>query len=419
VKLDISLPYLTRGRPRRCSTMRDIYLSTALSVEVPEIGMSDAEPAFTALEKYSIVADPADGQNYFLKLPERTGIVAYSGQLYRRLGRPDEVEGGSLEAFTGNFSAREAEPGSGLAYGWLDTDRNALSFAARRQFEWHLERSGATDSALVRTWPQGAGPRGRTVARNAADISSAIREIEEIDPDLCAISERMALRQAAGLLAIDGDIWFRCRPPSWRVEASDGMDVVFVTLELALAPEGFDPVLSRRHFALDRLDDAREYMRLCADRAKGDDREYQVDDLSVDYEVHLPWVLDCDPGQEELARAGYAMATECMRYGRKNPGWLDGLPGRLRESLDEAARATLSTNYVLDEMGEISNLVGDLALLWEDCRCPLTYCESGPDRRRFSRMFIRRARELYEDSPIGVEIGRRADGAGWVNGPAR
>jgi hypothetical protein len=233
-------------------------------------------------------------------------------------------------------------------------------------------------------------------ARNATVFPAVASGIDDIDGTASEMSIQRIEAQAAKLLVIGGDLWVVCRPPSWRVEVNEDR----VTLDLAVAIEGFDPLLSRRHFPLDRFDEAQAYARQCGKTNAVDGVEPTKVEYIVDYEAAMPELLDFDGDAEELARIGYALAAECMRYGKRNPLWLDKLESRLKESLFRAYAATLETDYVRGNIGDVTPYVEDLCVIWKRFHRPLGYCELGPVRAKSGDVLIAQAKSLMENAPI-------------------
>jgi hypothetical protein len=207
--------------------------------------------------------------------------------------------------------------------------------------------------------------------------------------------------QARRLLAIDGEIWMACRPPSLVVDIDD--DHLLATLSVAHAHDGFDPKLSRRYFALNKLDDAREYLRQCVTKPPRERGEYQALEAipPFGFELFSPEIAEYDADGEELSRIGYALASECTRSIARTNKWIDGIK---RDSLDAAMNAISETNYAMGEFGDVTPYVEDLCGAWDYLGRPSTFCHVGPAaaRKRFGDMMIKRALKLGENATIDL-----------------
>ncbi|MCV9965025.1 hypothetical protein OIU34_24315 [Pararhizobium sp. BT-229] len=402
MKVEISLPFLTRGKPKRCNSDRHVYVTMPVTVEVPEVPVGDTEVAFETYERYALFADPHTEEHDILKVEAEWEMRAYDGRLYRKLFDVTAIGDAAFHiAFDDTTAAKAEDPGSSISTGFGYYGTNPLASAIRRQVEFDLEKTSLSDSNVVIAWPGGQGNIARDRARNATEFTIVGPSIENIDGPLCEKSMHRIEKQVSRLLVIGGDLWVESRPPSWRVTVVDNK----ISLHLATAIEGFDPILSRRHFPIDRLDEAREYARQCATPRASEDIEYTVSEYVVDYDAHLPELLEFDADAEELSRIGYALAFESMRYARRNHGWLDNLDGALKSSLFSAYEETMETDYLRGQMGEVGQYVEDLCTVWRRFHRPTSWCELGTARARFGDMLIKRARALAENAPITLGSG--------------
>ncbi|MCS4089452.1 hypothetical protein [Rhizobium sp. BK176] len=398
MKIDISLPFLTRGKPKRCATERDIYVTMPVTVDVPEVFESETEVAFESFERFHIFADPRGGEDEMLKVQSGVELRAYDGRLYRKLFDVGSIADAAFHvAFDDNTDPKGNDPDVGISTGFGYYGANPLAGALRRQIEWDLEKTSVGDSNVVLAWPNGAGTTARLRARGNAEFPKVAANIDDIDGALSERSMRRIETQSAKLLVIGQDLWVACRPPCWRVSVNDYQ----VTIDLAIAIEGFDPIMSRRYFPLDRLEDARAYAKKCAHAncAHPGIRITPVEYV-VDYEAPMPELLEFDADAEELSRIGYALAVECMRYGTGNRKWMDNLPGELRESLFAAYAAAMEADYVQGKMGDVTPYVEDLCSVWRRFNRPGRYCEIGPVRGKAGDLMIKEARFLAENAPI-------------------
>lgn len=402
LKLDITLPFLTRGKPKRCNTDRYIYVSMPVTAEVPMVAEHDTEVAFETYERYHLFADPDTNEHTMEKVQDAWEMRAYDGRLYRKLFEASAVEEAAFHiAFDDTTAPKREDPGASISTGFGHYGINPLASAIRRQIEWDLEKASVSDSNVVTAWPGGQGNIARDRARTATEFPLIAPTTENLDAELMEISQRRIEIQIEKLLVIGKDLWVESRPPSWRVEVVGNS----VTIDLATAIEGFDPILSRRHFPLSRLEEARAYARQCATPRPSKDTEYTVSEYVVDYDAHLPELLDFDADTEELSRLGYALAFESMRYGRRNHGWMDNTPANLKNSLCSAYEETIATDYLRGQMGDIGQYVEDLCSIWRRFNRPTAWCELGPARGRFGDMLIKRARALAENAPITLGNG--------------
>lgn len=397
MKIEISLPFLTKGKPKRCNSERFIYVSMPVVAEIAEIAAKDTEVAFETYERFHLCFDPRTNAEGIQKGQDAWEMRAYGGRLYRKLFKTSEVKHAELYiAFDDTTEPKSEDPGASISIGFGNYGTNPLASAIRRQIEWDLEKISVSDSNVVTAWPGGQGNTARSRARTATEFPLIAPTTDKIDAELVEISQQRIETQIGKLLVIGDDLWVESRPPSWRVSVMDKN----IIIDLATAIEGFDPILSRRHFSIDRLDEARAYARQCATPRPAEETEYTVSEYVVDYEACLPELLQFDADGEELSRLGYALAFESMRYGRRNHGWLNNVAAGLKETLSAAYDETMATDYLRGHMGDVSQYVEDLCVLWKMFHRPAGWCEIGPARGRFGDMLIKRARTLAENAPI-------------------
>ncbi|MBY3151284.1 hypothetical protein HFO56_02645 [Rhizobium laguerreae] len=396
MKIDISLPFLTKGKPKRCASERDIYVTMPTTIDVPEVFPSQTETAFETFEHYALFAGSVGDPN---KVRSGIELRAYEGRLYRKLFDVGSIADAAFHiAFddTTNPKADDQDVSISTGFGYYGT--NPLAGTLRRQIEWDLEKTSVSDGNVVLAWPTGSGPTTRLRNRNAAEFPSLAPSIEGIDDYVTETSMKRIEAQSAKLLVIGQDLWVACRPPCWRVEVNEDQ----VKIDLAIAIEGFDPLLSRRHFSLDRLEDARGYARKCAKANAVEGVQPALVEYIVDYDAPMPELMEFDADTEELSRIGYALAGECMRYGRGNVIWMNNLDRGLRQSLFAAYAATMETDYVQGRMGDVTPYIGDLCAVWRNFNRPLKYCELGPVRGKSGNLMIKEAKSLLENAPINL-----------------
>lgn len=398
MKLETSFPILTKGTPPKCSTRRDILVSLPVTLEIPEVAYRDTEIAFEARENFSMFRNI--GQTESLRQEQSFQLREYDGALYRRVDWVPE------HAFIFPDAPKMNDPGTDISVSPAQHG-NAITSAIRRQHEWHLEKQSSGPSNVLGAWPQGKA-NTRELLRSMSDFRTLAPTIQYLDEELVEVSRRMIDVQAGRLLAIGGELWMVSRPPSWRVQVAlepGSWQDVDVRLDLAVAIEGFDPMLARRHFPLDRLDEASAYANRCA-ASNSTDRNmtYRRRDYVVDYEVGVPELMDFDADAEDLARIGYALAMEIKRASHREHEKVAEL-GDLVRVLDEAFTSTMETNYVLGEMGDITPHVDDLCTIWKKLSRPISYCVSGVSGRRFGDLLLKRAKTLSENAPITIGMG--------------
>lgn len=414
MKLDLRYPFLTSGIPKRNTRRRDLYMAISTAVDVPEVSESETDLAFKTHRKcrlnfgqdayYNGVFVPASHS-----VAEHAGGIelrTYDGKLYRRIGNEREIVEDSRtrfklgRAFPHGIGDCELEHGANISF--ADTgSSNALSAALIRQWDWELERASVSDGRVVNAWPMAMGGVTRHGSRENMDFRDVISEIRDIDAKASERSLAMIEHQARRLLSIGGDIWMACRPPSFLVDVDEERSLA--TLTLAHAHDGLDPKLSRRYFALNDLDAARAYLQQCIRKPNRERSEYQALEALPPFDLLSPEVAEHDADGEELARIGYALASECSRYIARTGKRVEGTK---RDSLDAAMRAIAETNYAMGEFEDVTPFVEDLCAVWDDCGRPSTFCEVGPApaRKRFGDMMIKRALHLLDNAPI--DLGR-------------
>lgn len=399
MKIDISLPFLTKGQPKRCNSIRDIYVTMPITVDVPEIARDETEVAFKTHGREVVFSNPDTGRNEIAKVQAEYEIRAYEGRLYRKRVGIDQLKNTAFNvAFDTWTEPRQEDVGTAISVDSEYNGVNPLAAPLRRQIEWDLEKTSLYNSNVVVAWPTASGLAGRARVRAAAEFPTLAPTIQHLNGELCELSHRRIEKQASKLLVIGEELWVESRPPAWRVRVVEN----WVTIDLAVVIEGFDPILSRRHFPLDRLDDAKAYAKLCAKKRAAEPDEYTISECLVDYDAYIPELLAFDADAEELARIGYALAAECMRYGRDNNVWMQSLSEELRGSLFAAHAATMETDLILGQVGDVAPYVHDLCAVWRSFNRPLYYCEVGPARARFGDMMMKRVRALAENAPISI-----------------
>jgi hypothetical protein len=331
-----------------------------------------------------------------------------------------------LSAFAGERQTVAPERGTGISMEPATTCINGVGAALERQFEWQLERQSGIDSRMVTSWPTGSNPENRNIAR-ATIFQDVVGGIDHIDEDIHAESMRMLDVQATRLLLIDDELWITTKPPVWRVDAVRywGADEhTEVSLSLAHAYDGFDRKLTRRDFALDDFEAAKALFDRYSPKAKSS--KYKRFTAIPRFEAADVSEMRCDADAAEMNRIGYAITTEFTRFEHlvERANWamgnnqLDRVLGSSKEQrllferisygddagamLEEAKAATMSTNYILGRMGEISHLTTDLCDLWSRSGYHGSYVDVSPWPARFSRLVDERTRELAENAVIDI-----------------
>jgi hypothetical protein len=365
-----------------------------LFVDVPELSARETEVAFTIPSTVKIETDAkgsviAEGQ-YAANGEVRT----HDGTLYRHVGRP----GAWLqEAFSREKQSVNPEFGTLIAADPAKFTFNILGAPLQRQFEWQLERRSGIDSLLVSSWPMGSNPLNRSVARNSL-FQDVADKIDDIDMDVHAESLEMLHTQASKLLLIDGECWIASKPPVWRVDVFDDGFTQFVTLALAHAYEGLDRKLPRREFSLDDLEAAEAYFHKCMPRAKSEKRTHRFLKSIPTIDPNGTRDFSWDAEATELARVGYAVATELGRFSQLSD------PANIAV-VNEALAAARSTNYILGTMGEISHLTPALCELWRNTGFHASFIDVDPAPTRLGRLVVDGIHELVDNSPIRLDVG--------------
>jgi hypothetical protein len=368
--------------------------------DIHEVAEHDTEVAFETYERFHMFADPVTNEHLMEKVQDPFEMRAYDGRLYRKLFETSAVENSGFHIAFDDATAPKAEdPGAAISTGFGYYGTNPLASAIRRQIEWDLEKTSLSDSNVVTAWPSGRREKAREQARTTTEFPAIMYSIENLDAELMELSQQRIEKQIAKLLVIGDELWVESRPPSWRVEVVENA----VTLDLAIAIEGFDPILSRRHFPIDRLQDAQAYARLCATPRPSEDRQYTVTEYVVEYEALVSELLNFDADAEELSRISYALAFESMRYARRNHGWMANTHPTMQNILRSAYEATLATDYVRGQLVDIEEQVEDICNIWKRFNRPAAWCEIGPVRGRFGDMLMKRAHELAENAPIALD----------------
>jgi hypothetical protein len=386
-------PFLTRGRPRRCAELKDIYVSHAVEVDIPEISLTETELAFQT----NIVG------NTEKTIDRRNYLRSHDGKLYRKL----PARGLSI---WGSFSGSANAPG---VYLELEADLsrnhsagklNPVTAALHRQFDWELERESNVKSRVVSAWPNQSSCDERVIRRQADLFDELSPRITEIDEQVHWHALEMIGREKGRLLIIGGEMHIQCMPPAWVVDPVDDRSNITVTVGIATSFDGYDPNLGRRYFALDRLAEAQEYVDICMKRTSQEPRAYWRQDFIGAFETYMSDGLEMNQEARELDRLGFAFAVEAARRIRSKPDEADRLTGNLIAAVAEGLEAARATNHVLGTVGEISHLVHDLADAWEVLGMPTAYCVAGPCKARFGRLAAIRARELADGVGINLDV---------------
>jgi hypothetical protein len=404
MKFDTSFPLLTRGMPPRCNSRRDILVSLPVTLDIPEVSLRDTEIAFETRENFSVVRNL--GQTESRTQSQSFQMREYDGALYRRIGQVGDL---GQDRYTKAFILQDApklnDPETDISVS-AALHGNPITSAIRRQHEWHLEKQSSGASAVIGAWPQ-AAVGAREALRSSVDFGTLAPTLQDVDEELVEMSRRMIEVQAGRLLVIGDELWMVSRPPSWRVQVAlepGSWQDVDVRLDLAVAIDGFDPMLARRHFPLDHLDDASAYADQCqASNASDRHMRYRRRDYVVEYDTYAPGLMDFDADSEELARTGYALAMEIKRASYREHKKIAEL-GDLKQVLDEAFAVTMDTNYVLGEMGDIAPCIDDLCTIWKKLSRPISHCISGVSGRRFGDLLLKRIKALSDNAPINIGL---------------
>jgi hypothetical protein len=415
VRLDLKYPFLTSGIPKRNANRRDLYMAISMAVEIPEVSTDETQLAFRTAEKFVLSHlghryENGEWVNQHYKVEVVHGGVdlrTYDGRLYRPIGNEREILEDTRSAdklgraFPQSIGERGLEYGADISMRTTGSS-NPLSAALVRQWDWELERASVSEGRVVNAWPTAMSGVTRHGSREAADFRSIMSELREVDGDASERSLRMIDHQTRRLLAIEGEIWMACRPPSLVVDIEErGSNEVFGSLSLAHAHDGLDPRLSRRYFDLGDLERARDYLQQCVRKPQRERGEYQCREILPRYEDFAPEFTGYDADAQELARIGYALASECHRHLARTSKQIGSVN---QDTLDAAMRAVVETNYVTGEFGEVAPFVEDLCAIWHDLGRPSTFFEVGPApaRKRFGDMMIERAQKLVENAPIDL-----------------
>lgn len=414
MKIDLRYPFLTSGVPKRNTRRRDLYMAISMPVDVAEVSESETELAFKTDRKCRLHFELDCYRNGVFvpashHVAVHTGGIAlrtYNGKLYRRIGTEREIVADSRanfklgRAFPHGIGDTELEYGANISY--ADTgSSNALSAALIRQWDWELERASVSDGRVVNAWPMAMAGVTRHGSRENMDFRDVMSEIRDIDGEASERSIGMIEHETRRLLAVNGDIWMTCRPPCFSVDVDEQHSLA--TLTLAHAHDGLDPKLSRRYFAITELDAAREYLQQCVRKPNRERGELQALEAIPPFDLIFPEIAEHDADGEELARIGYALASECFRYIARTGKQVEGTKS---DSLDAAMRAIAETNYVMGEFGDVTPFVADLCGIWDDLGRPSTFCDVGPApaRKRYGDMMIKRALHLLDNAP--TDLGR-------------
>jgi hypothetical protein len=412
VKLDLRYPFLTTGIPKRNKRRRDIYMSISTEVDIPEVFESETEIAFVSHERYRFIEsgfryDRPDNNDYRLNAtPQGVTLRSHDGRLYRRIGTPRMVLQDTDRSFKRGAAFPHDIMSKGLEYGanisFAETGgNNPMSVALTRQWDWELERNSVGAGRRVNAWPMSAGGTTREGHRENMDFVRESLEIADVDEVASARSLAMIREQAGRLLAIEGEIWMSCPPLCLVVDPeSDPGRKTAVTISVAHAPDGFDSKLQRRYFRLDELGQAREYQKLCARKPISENGQYRLFEAIPEYRVE-PRFAEFDAEAEEVARIGYALASECFRHQARTGDWLEGTR---QDNLDAAMKEVEATNYVTGELGNMAPYLELLIDTWNGFGRPGTYCDFGPPyaRKRFGDLMIRRAEHALDSAPVVI-----------------
>ncbi|MCS4089345.1 hypothetical protein [Rhizobium sp. BK176] len=414
MKIDLRYPFLTTGIPKRNTRRRDLYMAISMTVDIPDISARETEVAFKTARKCRINFEQNAYVNGEYKpawhhVVEHTGgtvLRTFGGKLYRRIGTERDIVADPREriffnlgrAFPHGIGGLDLEYGANISFAETGSS-NAMSAALIRQWDWELERTSISDGRVVNAWPMALGGLTRHGSRENLDFRGAMADIRDIDAEASDRSLAMIGHQARRLLAIDGEVWMACRPPALVVDVDENQPLA--TLSLAHAHDGFDAKLSRRYFALNDLEAAREYLRDCVAKRPRERCEYQALEALPSYELLVPEIAEYDAEGEELSRIGYALASECARFIARTDEWIEG---NKRDSLDAAMQAVSETNYALGVFGDVTPFVDDLCGAWDYLGRPTTFCHVGPApaRKRFGDMLIKRALKLGDNAVIDL-----------------
>jgi hypothetical protein len=409
MRIDASYPVSFRGRPRKATRDKDVFVSDRKSFDVPEVSLSDMPVVFETREAFIRERDFPRKK----KSPERHHVRMMDGAMYRLIC--DDFDAAAAERLFANAFPHDDHPTSQSSYRgdisiipdatdeW-QLDKSPLSRPLYEQLFWRIQCEQLLERRLEDLWPPndytrkligheptvGAGYRR---PRNHMRLNDLRRAFSDVDERQVAYCETAASRHMERFVVADGQLWQMTRGPVFKVKRSSRPEV---TIEHA--PDWHDRVLPTKYFGLDEREAAFEYAEalagaMIAAGAMGPDKG--IGDYTVPFEVDDA-VLGFDSVQDDLFRMGCGVAAENRRFLTRNPKYAGRLAPERLAAVWRGFEEVRRTDYVLGEYGDPIDDLGtniDIWLFMGRKQSTYSFHES-----EVSSMMIRRARTLELDS---------------------
>nr|WP_250807613.1 hypothetical protein [Neorhizobium tomejilense] len=405
MKMEIDYPFLTRGKPRRCGAVKDIYVTMRTTVDVPVVSISDMDTVLDTPKHFFRHDRPFVGQ----RCQVGDQLKSFDGRLFRKVDAPPGFTWNRRPFSNESHPVERSEHGSLINLAVYREGLNPITSAIRNQFEWILESESGIDSGEVNAWPNERGKWLRTMKRSETIFGDMVADITEIDEEIHGRGLEMLAAETGRLVMADGELWITCGPPCWVVDLNRNAAKDEVTIYLGVLPTGIDAKMERRYFSLDRLDEAREYASWCVGTGQRDRRRFSYAAATGDFDMAAPSdLLAFDQDAYELERLSLLFAMESARRVRSKPELWDLLDGRQRVAVGDGYLALAATNHLLGKRADIVHLAHDLTDAWQALKMPAAYITTGASKAEYGRAAADRIRSLADGTDIAVDIGHVA-----------
>jgi hypothetical protein len=384
MKIDLSLPYAFKARPKGCRDVRNVFLAKSVQVDVPQVSESDTGIVFRFADRKPAVMEqrrdvPSDARFEAAYSSHETAFEmrSYNGELYRKVaGSVSEAE--KIGLFTSPFERIdtgrrdtsyginrqwECDFGADISPARIFADNGPLARPLMEEMTWIMDRASPHCDGSRKAWPPrrsgDMGVRSYHSHRNAFRFEDHFATMADIDWETLALADEMVDIQSKRLLMIGREVWIKSRPPviavdhEWQYNKRDDVHIKLVT-----APETYVSKLKCAHFSLSDVDVARQYaLSIRRTETRTIDAVGELDcDVSM---------FDYDWRSEAVNRFGYTAAVESFLYLSRNPEKADKLSSEQHDLLAKAFDETAAVNHLLGVHRDMSAYVPDLAAIWK------------------------------------------------------
>ena len=376
MKLNIPLPIMFRGRPSRRRLSSDLYIRTMkdYQADINEISTSE-----TLVASQAILSNTND-ETVFSELR------SYDGGLYR-----------PIPSFIGEISQGK----------YTDLEGISIEQQIRKYISWKSDALGLSIDGNQKIWPVSA-------LTNVQVFEKLITTVQSYRAEDVANFERIHEVQADKLLMIDGEMWIKTPPPCITVypKIIYGAEYEIVSqIKFEYYPEHQDLDFGAVRFMLSEYNEALQYAdELASLVGRGVQSDTQLQSKPSD---DCPVDIRSDIDEDEIFRFALVLASNLVRrevqYKVNNPNTGTQSPSLFSgddvSTFQSIKNETLKTNILLDERGDLIDMIPDIVRLWTSTRRVSYAGLKGLTNHNLTRWFDYthdRVNKLIEDRPINI-----------------